>query len=123
VREFARLPRPEIIGKTAFFLSRAGSLPMRPKPIYAWPRSERNMERAERADLAHFFGRGFVIPDIRFTREQNKHSPQRDRLTCWLFMPVMQPMRADPRFDALVTDLGLKGPWYPAGVRPDQQRG
>lgn len=68
-------------------------------------------------DLAHV-----PSPDIRFTRERNNHSPQRDRPTGWLFIPVMQPTRSDPRFDALMTDLGLKGYWDAAGARPDYRR-
>ena len=71
---------------------------------------------------AYYFGRGFTVPDIRFTRQQGAYSTQRDRPTGLLFMPVTQPMRADPRFDALTTELGLKRYWEESGVRPDYLR-
>jgi DNA-binding winged helix-turn-helix (wHTH) protein/tetratricopeptide (TPR) repeat protein len=70
---------------------------------------------------AYYFGRGFVIPDLRFTPELSSYSPSRDRQTAFLFRPVTQPMRADPRFDTLVSALGLERYWRRAGARPDYQ--
>jgi hypothetical protein len=71
---------------------------------------------------AYYFGRGFVIPEIRFNAEQGIYSPQRERPTAPLFWPPLQPMRADPRFDSLVTELGLKLYWAEAGALPDYRR-
>jgi DNA-binding winged helix-turn-helix (wHTH) protein/tetratricopeptide (TPR) repeat protein len=72
---------------------------------------------------AYYFGRGFTVPDVRFNVEQGTYSPLRDRLTGFLFLPHMRAMRSDPRFGALVTELGLARYWAQAGVRPDYQRG
>jgi DNA-binding winged helix-turn-helix (wHTH) protein/tetratricopeptide (TPR) repeat protein len=68
---------------------------------------------------AYYFGRGFVIPDLRFTPDQPAYSPSRDRQTALLFRPVARPMRADPRFDALVSELGLERYWRQTGTPPD----
>jgi len=70
---------------------------------------------------AYYFDRGFVIPDLRFAPEAPSYSPGPDRQTAFLFRPVTQPMRADPRFDRLASDLGLARYWLQAGVRPDYQ--
>src|SRR6187551_2390986 len=47
---------------------------------------------------AYFFGRGFVVPEIRFSQEQGTYMPQSERLTHFLFNPVTIVMRRDPRF-------------------------
>jgi len=71
--------------------------------------------------FAYYFDRGFVVPDLRFTADQPAYSPSRDRQTALLFRPVTRPMRADPRFDRLISDLGLDLYWRQAGARPDYQ--
>jgi DNA-binding winged helix-turn-helix (wHTH) protein/tetratricopeptide (TPR) repeat protein len=70
---------------------------------------------------AYYFGRGFEVPEIRFTPEQGSYSPPGDRMTAYLFMPVLAPMRADPRFGRLVEELGLAKYWKETGSRPDYQ--
>jgi hypothetical protein len=72
---------------------------------------------------AFYFGRGFVVPDVRFTREQGTYSPPGDRQTHFLFAPAAAAMRADRRFAALVADLGLDLYWRESGSRPDYQPG
>jgi DNA-binding winged helix-turn-helix (wHTH) protein len=71
---------------------------------------------------AYYFGRGFTVPEIRFTVEQGVYTPLRDRMTYFLFNPATRPMRADPRFAPLVAELGLTAYWAAAGARPDFQR-
>ena len=41
------------------------------------------------------------------------------RFAPWLFTPPIAAMRADPRFDTLVEQIGLKDYWRMHGVRPD----
>ena len=41
------------------------------------------------------------------------------RFAPWLFTPPIAAMRADPRFDILVEEIGLKGYWEARKVRPD----
>ena len=47
--------------------------------------------------------------------------PHSGTVTYFLFEPPMQAVRADPRFDAIVTRLGLKAYWERAGA-PDFRR-
>jgi tetratricopeptide (TPR) repeat protein len=68
---------------------------------------------------AYFFGRGFRVPEVRFTPEQGAYSPAGDQMTAFLFMPAAAPMRADPRFDRLMTDLGFKRYWKESGAPAD----
>lgn len=65
---------------------------------------------------AYYFGRGFSVPDSptpgsRFTPEQ--------RQTWFLFEPVTGTMRADPRFEPLVGEIGLERYWRESRTRPD----
>lgn len=71
---------------------------------------------------AYYFGRGFAVPEVRFTREQATYSPPSDRQTNLLFNPATHVMRADPRFGPLVAELGLERYWTDAGVGPDYRR-
>lgn len=71
---------------------------------------------------ALFFDRGFVVPDIRFTRQQGTYSPPADRQTHYLFAPETRNMRADPRFAALTAEIGFDRYWRESGSRPDYQR-
>lgn len=77
------------------------------------------VDEAFRIARAYYFGRGFVVPDLRFGPDQPAFSPRRDRQTALLFRPVTQPMRADPRFDSLASELGLKAYWARANGGPD----
>jgi hypothetical protein len=71
---------------------------------------------------AYYFGRGFTVPELRFSLEQGVYTPLRDRMTQFLFNPATQSMRADDRFIPLVRELDLIDYWAEAGVRPDFQR-
>jgi DNA-binding winged helix-turn-helix (wHTH) protein len=68
---------------------------------------------------AYYFGRGFDVPELRFSPEQGTYTPLGDRLTGLLFKPSTRAMRSDPRFDVLVGELGLKTYWAESGHRPD----
>jgi tetratricopeptide (TPR) repeat protein len=72
---------------------------------------------------ALFFDRGFVVPDLRFTREAGTYSPPGDRQTQYLFAPETAAMRADRRFAALTAGLGFDRYWRESGSRPDYRRG
>jgi tetratricopeptide (TPR) repeat protein len=65
---------------------------------------------------AYYFGRGFIIPDQE--SEGSSFSPEQ-RQTRFLFEPVTKPMRADPRFERLVGELGLDRYWRESGRPPD----
>ena len=71
---------------------------------------------------AYYFGRGFVVPELRFTPEQGAYTPRRERLTVHLFLPCTTAMRADHRFATLVGEVGLTRYWRLAGVAPDYLR-
>lgn len=71
---------------------------------------------------AYYFGRGFAVPDLRFTESQGAYKPVRERDTDFLFWPSLAPMRADPRFARLAEELGLERYWREAGVKPDYER-
>lgn len=68
---------------------------------------------------AYYFGHGFTVPD--FPTPGSKFTPDQ-RQTRLLFEPVTRPMRADPRFDQLVEEIGLKRYWRESGIQPDYLR-
>jgi tetratricopeptide (TPR) repeat protein len=72
---------------------------------------------------ALYFGRGFVVPDVRFTRQQGTYSPPADRQTHHLFAAPTRGMRGDSRFAGLVSELGLTRYWQDSGSLPDYRRG
>jgi tetratricopeptide (TPR) repeat protein len=65
---------------------------------------------------AYYFGRGFIIPD--HDSKGSSFSPEQ-RQTRFLFEPVTKPMRADPRFEPIVKELGLDRYWRESGHPPD----
>jgi tetratricopeptide (TPR) repeat protein len=65
---------------------------------------------------AYYFGRGFIIPD---TRDKGSGFSPEQRQTRFLFEPVTKPMRADPRFEILMKDLGFDRYWRQSGHSPD----
>lgn len=72
---------------------------------------------------AYYFGRGFTVPDVRFTTAQGSYSTLENRLIRFLFQPSTRPMRADPRFNRLVEEIGLERYWRGVKVQPDYRRG
>ena len=68
---------------------------------------------------AYYFARGFTIPD--YPSKGSAFSPD-ERQTRLLFEPVTAPMRADPRFEGLVRELGFDRYWRSSGVTPDYRR-
>jgi tetratricopeptide (TPR) repeat protein len=71
---------------------------------------------------AYFFGRGFETGELDFSAEQRSYTRRDARPTGMLFMPSTAAMRADPRFDRLVGELGLERYWARSGSRPDYRR-
>lgn len=67
----------------------------------------------------YYFGRGFDVADIRFTEEQRVYTRRANRRTQFLFYPSTQAMRGDPRFDALMKELGMAKYWAETKTRPD----
>jgi tetratricopeptide (TPR) repeat protein len=65
---------------------------------------------------AYYFARGFTIPD--YPEESSAFSPEQ-RQTRLLFEPVTKSMRADPRFEQLVKELGFDSYWRASGKPPD----
>lgn len=78
-----------------------------------------NLDDAFKLLEAYYFGRGFVIPDLPV--RGSGFSPEQ-RQTRILFQPVTKPLRADPRFNRLVGELGLAQYWKTSGKPPDYQR-
>ena len=71
---------------------------------------------------AYYFGRGFFVPDVRFSREDGFYSPPEQRQIHFLFEPLTRSMRADSRFAPLLKDIGLERYWHDTGVQPDFRR-
>lgn len=82
----------------------------------------RRPDEAFRIADAYFFGRGFVVPEIRFRAEQGAYTPPRERQTACLFLPATAAMRADPRFGGLMREIGLADFWRTSGLPPDYAR-
>lgn len=70
---------------------------------------------------AYFFERGFRISDQRFP-EQRTYSARNNRRTHFIFLPSTAAMRTDPRFEAVVRELGLAKYWREASVLPDYRK-
>jgi tetratricopeptide (TPR) repeat protein len=68
---------------------------------------------------AYYFGEGYDVGEIRFTRAQGTLSPRNDRLTIFLFNPVLADLRHDPRFERLAARLGLVDYWRAVRKAPD----
>jgi len=67
---------------------------------------------------ALFFGRGFSVGEVYFTKEQGVYTPARHRNTYFLFWRQLANVRGDPRFRRLTAELGLDDYWRRSGTRP-----
>lgn len=68
---------------------------------------------------AYYFSRGFVVPDQPPAANRPVEATLDERDTRFLFLPGVRAMRADPRFERLVAEIGLVRYWRDAGHRPD----
>lgn len=76
-------------------------------------------------DVAHgyFLRRGPLITTLWEGAGELPVSALRWRRTMALFVPPAAPMRADPRFDALMEGMGIAQYWRARNLRPDYQLG
>jgi DNA-binding winged helix-turn-helix (wHTH) protein len=72
---------------------------------------------------AYYFARGFDPGELRFSTEQGTYTRRNARRTHMLFLPSTAAMRADPRFQKLVEELGLNRYWRESGTVPDYRKG
>lgn len=68
---------------------------------------------------AYYFSRGFAVPD--YPRPGSAASLDQ-RQTRLLFEPETVSLRADPRFERLVAEIGLDAYWRESGKPPDYRR-
>ena len=80
------------------------------------------LDEAFRVLEAYFFGRGPVISDSRFGHETATYTPKYNRQCYFLFYGPCAPLRADPRFNGLVREIGLENYWNATGTVPDYRR-
>ncbi|WP_095011461.1 winged helix-turn-helix domain-containing protein [Tsuneonella mangrovi] len=71
---------------------------------------------------AFYFSRGFLVPDSPPQSGDASEARLDERSTAFLFLPVMRPIWADPRFGSITSALGLERYWQEAGVQPDFRR-
>lgn len=67
----------------------------------------------------YFFNRGMTVPATRFGPEQGRFTPPGRRPHGFLFSEPMAPLRADPRFEALMRETGMDGYWRANRIVPD----
>lgn len=65
---------------------------------------------------------GSLVGSGHFSQEQGQSDGRNAIYSDRLFLPPVAAMRADPRFETLVDDLGLTAYWRQAGVTPDYQK-
>lgn len=80
------------------------------------------VDRAFAVADAYLLERGPLIASVDWRPGQPSMNDQHRRKTNMLFVPATAPMRADPRFDRLVRDIGLTAYWTQAKVVPDYRR-
>ncbi|MBU2306427.1 MAG: hypothetical protein KKG89_06260, partial [Alphaproteobacteria bacterium] len=84
-----------------------------------WTSAMGQLDAAFAIAEAYYFDRGFSVGDVRFSTEQGRYMRKADRSSYILFLPSTAAMRADPRFKALVEEIGLEVYWRRSGSRPD----
>jgi DNA-binding winged helix-turn-helix (wHTH) protein/Tfp pilus assembly protein PilF len=80
------------------------------------------LDEAFTVAAAYFFDRGATIGDQRFAPEQGIQGARRQRYSAFLFTPPAAAMRADPRFEPLVREIGLDDYWRRAMLAPDYRQ-
>jgi hypothetical protein len=78
-----------------------------------------DVDRAFGVAEAYLLERGPVLANARWRVGDASVNDQRRRKTHMMFVPVSAPMRADPRFETLMIDVGLAAYWAARGVVPD----
>lgn len=68
---------------------------------------------------ALFLSEGYGVPDLPASSDGTFEVTIDSRNTRMLFRPTVQNMRADPRFETLMTDIGLSRYWRESGSKPD----
>lgn len=68
---------------------------------------------------AYYFGRGFRVAPTRFAQPNQSYSPPYMRRSAFLFTPILEPMRRDPRFGNLIEEMGLTSYWRRSGTRSE----
>ena len=79
-------------------------------------------DAAFEAATAYFFDRPFAVAQQYFTAQQGEYLGVRSRDTLFLFAPQLKAFRADPRFEQLVTEIGLTDYWRSVSIAPDYRR-
>ena len=77
------------------------------------------LDTAYRIAEAYYLGRGFSVDAVRFTQQSGAYTTLAERRAHVLFLPSTAAMRTDPRFERLVTEIGLERYWRESGSRPD----
>lgn len=66
-----------------------------------------------------YLGEGFQVGGRRYSADQGRFELGEGRNSHFLFIQPTAPMRADPRFAALVRDIGIAAYWRASGRGPD----
>jgi DNA-binding winged helix-turn-helix (wHTH) protein len=77
------------------------------------------LDEAFAAAEALYFGRGFRVEPNFFTPQQGGYTPPDRRPTEFLFAPPCRAMRGDPRFPALLREIGLPDYWRRTRTQAD----